>query len=195
MHPTYHASTSSRALDRDRIAGPGDRVGAQPDRSWHAARADRHFRIEASSFQYTPEAIHVNPGDHVTIDLVSTDVVHGLYIDGYDLNVTADPGQTATLSFVADRAGSFRFRCSVTCGALHPFMIGKLNVGSNDLLWRAIGLARAGGDRRCVGECVNDADRAHPQPDRESHAARIAGRSSSFASSRWPASSSPSSPA
>lgn len=104
------------------------------------APTEQHFRIEASSFQYTPEAIHVNPGDHVTIDLVATDVVHGLYIDGYDLNVTADPGQTARLSFVADRSGSFRFRCSVTCGALHPFMIGKLSVGSNDLLWRAIGL-------------------------------------------------------
>jgi heme/copper-type cytochrome/quinol oxidase subunit 2 len=105
-----------------------------------AGPTERHFRIEASAFQYTPEAIQVNPGDHVMIDLVSTDVVHGLYLDGYDLNVTADPGQTATLSFVADRSGSFRFRCSVTCGALHPFMIGKLNVGSNDLLWRAIGL-------------------------------------------------------
>src|SRR5512141_1385110 len=77
-----------------------------------AAPTEQHFRIEASAFQYTPEAIHVNPGDHVTIDLVATDVVHGLYIDGYDLNVTADPGQTATLSFVADRAGTFRIRCS-----------------------------------------------------------------------------------
>ena len=105
-----------------------------------AAPTEQHFRIEASQFQYMPETIQVHPGDHVTIDLVSTDVVHGLYLDGYDLNVTADPGQTASLSFVADRAGSFRFRCSVTCGALHPFMIGKLNVGSNDLLWRAIGL-------------------------------------------------------
>jgi heme/copper-type cytochrome/quinol oxidase subunit 2 len=106
-----------------------------------AGPAERHFRIEANSFQYTPEAIQVNPGDHVTIDLVSTDVVHGLYLDGYDLNVTADPGQTATLSFVANQSGAFRFRCSVTCGPLHPFMIGKLNVGSNDLLWRAIGLS------------------------------------------------------
>ena len=105
-----------------------------------AASDEQHFRIEASSFQFAPEAIHVNPGDHVTIDLVSTDVVHGLYIDGYDLSVTGDPGQTATLSFIADRSGSFRLRCSVTCGAMHPFMIGKLNVGSNDLLWRAIGL-------------------------------------------------------
>ncbi len=111
-----------------------------PDPIAPAAPTEQHFRIEASQFQYMPESIQVHPGDHVTIDLVSTDVVHGLYIDGYDLNVTADPGQTATLSFVADRSGSFRFRCSVTCGALHPFMIGKLTVGSNDLLWRAISL-------------------------------------------------------
>ena len=111
-----------------------------PDPIALAAPAEQHFRIEASQFQYMPESIQVHPGDHVMIDLVATDVVHGLYIDGYDLNLTADPGQTATLSFVADRPGSFRFRYSVTCGALHPFMIGKLNVGSNDLLWRAIGL-------------------------------------------------------
>jgi heme/copper-type cytochrome/quinol oxidase subunit 2 len=117
------------------VAAPGPSALAA-----RAGRAERHFRLEASSFQYAPETIDVNPGDHVTIDLVSTDVVHGLYLDGYDLNVTADPGQTATLSFVADRSGSFRFRCSVTCGALHPFMIGKLNVGANDLLWRALGL-------------------------------------------------------
>ena len=106
-----------------------------------AAPADRRFRVEASAFQYAPEAISVNPGDRVTLELVATDVVHGLYLDGYDLNLTADPGQTATLTFVADHVGSFRFRCSVTCGALHPFMIGKLNVGTNDLLYRAIGLA------------------------------------------------------
>lgn len=106
-----------------------------------AAPTDRHFRIEAGRFQYTPAAMTVNPGDHVTIDLVATDVVHGLYIDGYDLNVVADPGQTASLSFVADQAGTFRFRCSVTCGALHPFMIGKLHVGRNELLWRGLALA------------------------------------------------------
>jgi hypothetical protein len=28
----------------------------------------------------------------------------------------------------------------VTCGALHPFMIGKLQVGPNTWLWRAIAL-------------------------------------------------------
>ena len=106
-----------------------------------AAPTDQHFRIEAKSFEYTPAIIDVNPGDRVTIDLVSTDVVHGLYIDGYGVNVVADPGQTASLTFVADQPGTFRLRCSVTCGALHPFMIGKLNVGPNELLARGIVLS------------------------------------------------------
>ena len=100
----------------------------------------RIIRINASQFAYTPAVIQVNPGDTVTIELVSKDVVHGLYVDGYGVSVTADPGETALLTFIADKAGSFRFRCSEPCGALHPFMIGKLQVGPNGLLQRAIGL-------------------------------------------------------
>lgn len=102
---------------------------------------ERQFRVEAGDFAYSPAVLHVNPGDKVTIELTSTDVVHGLYIDGYDLNVTADPGQPVALTFTADHSGTFRLRCSVTCGALHPFMSGKLQVGPNLLLWRSIGLA------------------------------------------------------
>lgn len=104
----------------------------------------RTFHIEASQFAYSPAEISVNPGDTVTIELISTDVVHGLYVDGYDISIKADPGQTATLSFVADRPGSFRMRCNVTCGAMHPFMIGKLNVGANTWLYRSIGFAFIG---------------------------------------------------
>ena len=105
------------------------------------APTKREFRIEASQYTYTPGEIAVNPGDTVVIHLVSTDVVHGLYVDEYGLSVTADPGQTATLSFVADKPGSFRLRCNVTCGAMHPFMIGKLSVGPNLWLYRSIGIA------------------------------------------------------
>ncbi len=103
--------------------------------------AERTFQIDASQFAFAPAVLTVNPGDRVTIELTSLDVVHGLYLDGYDLQISADPGQTATMTFVADRAGSFRFRCAATCGDLHPFMIGKLRVGPNTLLWRSIGLA------------------------------------------------------
>jgi heme/copper-type cytochrome/quinol oxidase subunit 2 len=114
-----------------------------PDVS-HPRPGDRLVRIDAGQFSYSPSVIDVHPGDVVTIQLVSTDVVHGLYVDGYDISVQADPGQTKTLTFVADRPGSFRIRCNVTCGAMHPFMIGKLQVGDDALLVRSIGLAFVG---------------------------------------------------
>jgi heme/copper-type cytochrome/quinol oxidase subunit 2 len=101
----------------------------------------RTFRIDGRQFAYSPSELHVNPGDTVTIELVSTDVVHGLYVDGYDVSVEADPGQTKMLTFTANKPGSFRFRCNVTCGAMHPFMIGKLTVGTNNWFFRSIGLA------------------------------------------------------
>ena len=101
----------------------------------------RIFHIDSRAFAFTPAEIKVNQGDLVTINLTSSDVVHGLYLDGYDLEISTDPGQINELTFTADRAGSFRFRCSVTCGDLHPFMIGKLQVGPNQLLWRGAGLA------------------------------------------------------
>jgi heme/copper-type cytochrome/quinol oxidase subunit 2 len=99
------------------------------------------LRIAANQYNFSPGVISVNQGDQVTIELVSVDVVHGLYLDGYDLEVTADPGQSTSLRFIADKSGTFRFRCSVTCGPLHPFMIGKLKVGNNTLLWRGMALA------------------------------------------------------
>lgn len=101
----------------------------------------RTIEINASSFAYDPGVIKVGLHDQVTLVLSSQDVVHGLYLDGYNLEMHADPGQPESMTFKADQAGTFRFRCSVTCGPLHPFMIGKLQVGPNVKLWRGIGLA------------------------------------------------------
>ena len=104
----------------------------------------RTVRVEASQYSYSPLVIAVNQGDTVTVELVSTDVAHGFYVDDYGVSVEADPGQTRTLTFVADRPGSFRIRCNVTCGAMHPFMIGKLKVGQDSTLLRSVGLVLVG---------------------------------------------------
>jgi cytochrome c oxidase subunit 2 len=87
---------------------------------------------------YEPGRVRVNQGDRVTLKLESTDVVHGLYVDGYDVDIRAQPGLPAEATFVADKAGKFKFRCSVSCGAMHPFMIGELVVGPNLPFGRAV---------------------------------------------------------
>lgn len=104
------------------------------------APVDRVFRIEAGDFAFTPAVIRVNPGDRVTIELVATDVAHGLSIDGYPVDLHAEPGQTARTAFTAGRAGAFKMRCSIACGNLHPFMTGKFEVGPNLIFIRSLGL-------------------------------------------------------
>tara|TARA_B100000315_G_C14583581_1_gene591768 strand:- start:1738 stop:2163 length:426 start_codon:yes stop_codon:yes gene_type:complete len=92
---------------------------------------DRTITVKAKKFSYTPNKIEVNKGDHVTIRLMSEDVTHGLFIDGYGLNTKAHPGSDGSISFVANKTGKYAFRCSVTCGEFHPYMVGNLIVGPN----------------------------------------------------------------
>ncbi len=105
---------------------------------------ERVFHIRATQFAFSPAVLRVQPGDRVTLILHADDVVHGLYIDGYAIETVSEPGQPSAITFVADRSGSFRLRCSVTCGTLHPFMVGKLQVGSNVWWWRGLGLSLLG---------------------------------------------------
>jgi heme/copper-type cytochrome/quinol oxidase subunit 2 len=100
----------------------------------------REFEIDAAQFHYSPSIIRVDKGDRVVIKFRATDVSHGMYVDGYDVEVNANPGRTQTLEFVADRAGKYQFRCSQTCGSLHPFMIGWLVVRSNGPFTASLGL-------------------------------------------------------
>jgi heme/copper-type cytochrome/quinol oxidase subunit 2 len=98
----------------------------------------RTIDITASQWNYQPGTVRVNRGDTVTFNLDSVDVVHGLFIDGYEVKTVAEPGRPGVLTFVADRDGAFHFRCAVPCGNLHPFMIGKLVVGPNFTWLRAV---------------------------------------------------------
>lgn len=103
-----------------------------------ASPAVRHISLTAHSFEFTPGIVQVNRGDTVVLTVQSDDVVHGIYVDGYGVRAEAEPGQPAEVRFVANLPGAFRFRCSVACGNLHPFMIGKLIVGPNLTWLRAV---------------------------------------------------------
>jgi cytochrome c oxidase subunit 2 len=95
------------------------------------AESEKVIEVKAKKFSYTPNIIKVDKGDRVKIRLISEDVTHGMFIDGYGLETHANPGQDGYISFTADKTGKFAFRCSVTCGEFHPYMIGNLIVGPN----------------------------------------------------------------
>jgi plastocyanin len=110
---------------------------------------DRVITIEAEKYAYTPGVVRVNKGDRITLRLRAKDVTHGFYLEGYDLDAKARPEMPSfwarrpstgedyrtveEVAFTADREGKFRYRCSVTCGYMHPFMQGELIVEPNRL--------------------------------------------------------------
>src|SRR3989337_3841368 len=70
---------------------------------------ERMIHVEATNFEFLPGVIRADPGERITLELSSNDVVHGLYLEKYDLSLTAEPGQPARLTFIADRSGSLPF--------------------------------------------------------------------------------------
>jgi len=108
----------------------------------HAGQpAEHRLTLEARRFAFEPGVIQVNQGDRVVLELESVDVTHGVYVDGYGVEAVSEPGHKARLEFVADRVGKFKYRCSMACGSLHPFMVGELVVRPNLPYWQGVALA------------------------------------------------------
>jgi heme/copper-type cytochrome/quinol oxidase subunit 2 len=116
---------------------------------------ERTVEVMARSYAFDPPVLRVNRGDTLRLRFASVDVVHGFYLEGHDLDVTITPlrrqvevrrgGAPAErmeeVVLTAERSGKFRYRCSQTCGAMHPFMVGELVVAPNRLFPGAAGLA------------------------------------------------------
>ncbi len=88
----------------------------------------RTIEIRAKRFSYTPSVITVKQGETVVLKLVSEDVTHGFFLDGYEKMVSLPPGEVRIIGFTANRTGGFTFRCAKTCGDFHPYMVGRLRV-------------------------------------------------------------------
>ncbi|MDA3918493.1 MAG: hypothetical protein PF690_16170 [Deltaproteobacteria bacterium] len=78
----------------------------------------------------TLPVIRVRKGDNVVLKLTSSDVVHGFSLKGFGIfiNDGIHPGKPSTVSFVADRSGTFTFACNAICGSHHENMFGTIIV-------------------------------------------------------------------
>jgi plastocyanin len=135
----------------------GGSLGLLPAYLHRSAPQERVITITARKYGYEPAVLKVNRGDRLRIRLVAKDVTHGFYLEGYDVDAKARPEnptfwlrkpskgpeyqEVEEISLVANRAGKFHYRCSITCGYMHPFMQGELIVRPNYLFPTSLGLS------------------------------------------------------
>jgi heme/copper-type cytochrome/quinol oxidase subunit 2 len=104
--------------------------------------------MTAKAYEFAPDEVHVKKGERVQIKLRTLDRAHGLTLNLYPEGASEDgnpgllfdhpqdiakveKGKDRVIEFVAARAGTYDFKCSVKCsmfGNGHDRMTGKLVV-------------------------------------------------------------------
>lgn len=121
----YHNSTGNVTSNTNTAAGSSGNTASSTVASSSGSSGsgnDVVISLTAQRFQYSPGTITVHKGDHVTINVDSVDTVHGIYIPDYGVS------GVDSVQFVADKAGTFTFRCPTPCGSGHRDMVGTLIV-------------------------------------------------------------------
>lgn len=125
------------ATDEDQDAASGDLVGTQPTEEAPVEGddelvADVTFDIVGTNFAYDFTKIEVNEGDVVKINFVSEGGFHDWVVDEFDAATQqVNPGTPTSVTFVADKAGTYEFYCSVGQHRAQG-MVGELIVKSTE---------------------------------------------------------------
>jgi plastocyanin len=74
----------------------------------------KEFAINAGNFAFSEKNITVKKGDRVRLVVTNTAGVHDLKLDKFNVATPIlQVGQSQTVEFVADEAGTFEYYCSV----------------------------------------------------------------------------------
>jgi nitrosocyanin len=103
---------------------PADIVEQTPETEESA-----EFDMEVGDWFFTPESITVKEGQTVTIHLRNVGAkAHGFGLPQFNVNEYIDPGEEKTITFKADKKGTYRVFCTVPCGSGHQTMDATLIV-------------------------------------------------------------------
>jgi len=101
-------------------------------RSGNAQAPERVIKITAHKFAYEPDRIDLKVGEPVVLELTSKDVTHGFKIPDLGLRADLEPGETARVRLVPEKAGTFEFYCDNFCGIDHENMSATIVVHESD---------------------------------------------------------------
>jgi cytochrome c oxidase subunit 2 len=92
----------------------------------------REIKMTAKKYEFNPGEIRVKQGERVRLIIVSLDRTHGIQIKPYGIKREIDEGGQTVVEFIADKPGTFQFKCAKWCGFGHGRMRGTLIVEPTD---------------------------------------------------------------
>lgn len=105
------AATDASGATQTTPATPAGSTNASPAPT---ASAVKEFTINGGSYYFSPKTLSVNKGDTVKINFVNAGGMHDFVLDEFNAKTPViQSGQTATVTFVADKSGTFQYYCSV----------------------------------------------------------------------------------
>lgn len=84
--------------------------------------------ILAQIWMFNPRDISVPEGSQITFYITSKDVQHGFKLENTNVNMMIIPGQVSTLTYIANKPGTYNWVCHEYCGLGHAAMFGTLTV-------------------------------------------------------------------
>jgi cytochrome c oxidase subunit 2 len=120
-----HVPTHVGTVDPQHLATtpPFDKPGVV-----ETAPGTYHATLVAQVWFFEPKEIRVPVGSEVTFEATSRDVIHGLRIQGTNVNLMIVPGQVSRATARFDRPGEYLVVCHEYCGLGHHTMAGKVIV-------------------------------------------------------------------
>lgn len=100
--------TSTGEMTQGDTPATGDQTGAVP-----AEGTVKEFTVDGKNFAFSPALVTVKKGDTVRIKFVNSQGFHDFVIDEFKVATPQIKEGEAVVEFVADKAGSFEYYCSV----------------------------------------------------------------------------------
>jgi cytochrome c oxidase subunit 2 len=89
----------------------------------------KEVQITAKKYDFSPSTVEVSAGTKIIFKITAEDREHGFEIAGAKTGcVKIKKGETATVEYLAEKAGTVEFKCCVFCGMGHGGMKGKIVV-------------------------------------------------------------------
>ena len=106
-------------------------------------------RAIGQQYSFTPACILVPAQTPITLRATSADVIHGIFIQGTNINTMLVPGYVSEQFMRFEKTGDYLMPCQEFCSFGHEGMWGKVRVVDKaDFVSRA----KSGGRLSCVGE-------------------------------------------